>query len=48
MTVIGQKYPVMVSIQSIMSHGEVQKSVVLSDHLNYNMLKGNYGRDDVQ
>ncbi len=25
------------------SHGEVQKSIVLSDHLNYNMLKGYCG-----
>ncbi len=34
------KNPVTVLIQS---HGEVQKSSVLSDHLNYNLLRGYFG-----
>ncbi len=37
---IRRKYPITVSMQS---QGEVQKSSVLSDHLNYKMLKGYYG-----
>ncbi len=39
-TVTGQKYPVMIRIQS---QGEVKKSSVLSNHPNYNMLRGCYG-----
>ncbi len=38
--VIGRKIPVMVWTQS---QGEEQKSSVLSDHLNYKMMKGYYG-----